>query len=213
MASSPPARRQGRLTGGNPRPNSPRARDAVGDQSQLAGCGRLCFQRLRANPPRIPLRWSGEPDVTEREIFSHITVSALLLTAIALAATPFSSAAHAFLTRSVIDTSGALYQGRRAEAPADAALVEPGFVIVASADASSGRRQNGAPAQNNSGASVSVASRYRGLTATRSSAASIPDPRVPVIDAGPKGADNVTQLFRQTKYTSADSGIPNRQLH
>lgn len=100
-----------------------------------------------------------------------------------------------------------LDQANKAGALADASLVQSGFVINATAEITSGRRQNRVQSQNQ-GMAVSIAPAYRGLTVTDSNGNQVPDSRVTVVDAGRKASDNQTPLFYQTKYATGASPIP-----
>lgn len=100
-----------------------------------------------------------------------------------------------------------LDQGNKAGAIADASLVSPGFVINATAEITSARRQNRVQSQNQA-AVVSIAPAYRNLTVTDANGNQVPDSRVKVIDAGRKASDNQTPLFLQTKYATGASPIP-----
>ena len=101
-----------------------------------------------------------------------------------------------------------LDQGNTAGAASDAALVTPGFVINATAEASPFRRQNRVNEQNNGDAGVSVAPAYRNVTATSTGGTQIQDPRVPVTFAGKNASDNRTPLYVQQKYPTTSSPIP-----
>jgi len=106
-----------------------------------------------------------------------------------------------------------LDQGNTAGAATDAALVTPGFVINASAEATPSTRQNRVNALNQNGA-VSVAPSYRGLTVTDANGNQVPDTRV--VDTSAKtstgaprnGNDNRTPWFIQTKYPTTSTPIP-----
>lgn len=92
--------------------------------------------------------------------------------------------------------------GKRAEAAADARLVPVGYVKLATASTSSGRRRNRVSEQNRTG-SVSVRPEYRNLTV-----GGIADPRVAVVDAGRNGADAQTRLWFQRKYADDAAPLP-----
>lgn len=92
--------------------------------------------------------------------------------------------------------------GKRSEAAADARLVPIGYVKLATASASSGRRRNRVAEQNRTG-NVSVRPEYRNLTVNGA-----PDPRVPVADAGRNGADAQTRLWLQRKYADDTTPLP-----
>jgi hypothetical protein len=83
-------------------------------------------------------------------------------------------------------------------AAADAERVPQAFVFAATADASSGRRQNRVFQQNNQARLVTVAPAYRTLN----------DPRVPVVNTDSLMADQVSRYSRQTKYASLTASLP-----
>src|ERR1043166_897713 len=92
--------------------------------------------------------------------------------------------------------------GKAAEAAADAELVTAGFEHFAKTSAASARSRNSIFQFNGLSALISVGPAYLGLTYE-----GVPDPRVPVVDAGINGADNLTRLRLQKKYTSLDQSI------
>ena len=92
-----------------------------------------------------------------------------------------------------------LDQGDLAGAAADAELVPVGFVYNATAAVNADRRANRVVAQNNAARAVTVAPAYRNLTV-----GGIPDPRVKATDAGRNAADQLSRLWLQGKYTTAD---------
>lgn len=92
--------------------------------------------------------------------------------------------------------------GKTAEAVADARQVSAGFQFFATMSAASPRSRNAIYQFNGDGASITVGPAYLGLTF-----AGVPDPRVPVVDAGTNGQDNLTPLRIQMKYTSLDQSI------
>jgi len=92
--------------------------------------------------------------------------------------------------------------GKTAEAVADARQVSAGFQFFATMSAASTRSRNAIYQFNGAGASITVGPAYLGLTF-----AGVPDPRVPVVDAGTNGQDNLTPLRIQMKYTSLDQSI------
>jgi len=94
-------------------------------------------------------------------------------------------------------------QGRAAEAAADAALVPDGFVFDAKYTAASARSENRVFRVNNSIGTVTIAPPFRGVTY-----AGVPDPRVPVADAGRGGSFPQIPLWVQTKYPALNSPIP-----
>ena len=93
--------------------------------------------------------------------------------------------------------------GKHAEAAADAALVPTGFVFNARYSAASGRSENRVFRVNNSSGTITVDPSYRGLTV-----GGVPDPRVPVVDAGRGGSAPQIRLFAQTKYASLAAPMP-----
>jgi hypothetical protein len=92
--------------------------------------------------------------------------------------------------------------GKTAEAVADARLVPEGFEHFAATSAASARAYNSIYQFNGVGALITVGPAYLGLTF-----AGVPDPRVPVVDAGVPGSDQATPLRLQKKYTSLDQPI------
>ncbi len=97
-----------------------------------------------------------------------------------------------------------LGKGNRTGAAEDAAQVPVGYVLNATADNNSARRNNRVFDQNNASATaVSVAEPYRTLTV-----AGAPDPRVRVTDVGRLAGDQINQLFTQTKYASLTASLP-----
>lgn len=106
-----------------------------------------------------------------------------------------------------------LDQGNKPGAASDAALVTPGFVISATAEATPSTRQNRVEVLNQGGL-VSVAPAYRGLTVADAGGNQVPDTRV--VDTSAKtsagvprnGTDNRTPWFIQTKYPTVSTPIP-----
>ncbi|MDF1501453.1 RagB/SusD family nutrient uptake outer membrane protein [Roseisolibacter sp. H3M3-2] len=95
-------------------------------------------------------------------------------------------------------------KGDRTGAATDAAAVPVGFVLNASADNNSARRNNRVFEQNNASTSgVTVAAAYRALTV-----AGAADPRVRVTNANRLSGDQVNPLFQQNKYASLTAPIP-----
>ena len=92
--------------------------------------------------------------------------------------------------------------GNTAGAVADARLVSEGFEHFATTSAASPRAYNSIYQFNGVGALITVGPAYLGLTF-----AGVPDPRVPVVDAGTTGSDQLTPLRLQQKYTSLDQPI------
>ena len=108
------------------------------------------------------------------------------------------NAAHVGRARALLD------QGKGTEARADAILVtDPAFVLNASYSAANGRRENLVWSQMFRGLYSSVDPSYRGVTW-----ATVPDPRVNVVDANAKGQDAKTPIWRQTKYPLVSTPIP-----
>lgn len=92
-----------------------------------------------------------------------------------------------------------------AGARSDAAAVPSTFVRNASYSAPPAitRRQNIVHTQQFIGFFSSVDSSFRGLTVE-----GVPDTRVTVVDAGRNGHDNITRVWRTTKYPLPNSPIP-----
>jgi hypothetical protein len=94
--------------------------------------------------------------------------------------------------------------GKLADAAADAALVQPGFVRTATFDIAPTRRNNNIFNTNNVAEEVTVEDDFRDLLTQ-----GVPDPRVPVVDAGRNAkGDHTTPLWVQTKYSGLDAPIP-----
>jgi starch-binding outer membrane protein, SusD/RagB family len=94
------------------------------------------------------------------------------------------------------------------EAAADAALVPAGFVRNAEfAEGGAPERENRIYNLTIRTAYLSVAEPYRNLT-VNGVAGDIPDPRVPVKDAGTKALDGETPLFVQQKFVTGAGGAP-----
>jgi hypothetical protein len=93
--------------------------------------------------------------------------------------------------------------GKRAEAAQDAAQVPANFVYNANTSAAANRAENRLFRFNNTNGTVTVDPSYRGLTV-----GTVPDPRVPVVDAGRGGSLPTVRLFTQQKYTALTSPIP-----
>ncbi len=97
-----------------------------------------------------------------------------------------------------------LYKGNRTGAATDAAIVPVSFVLNATADNNSGRRNNRVFAQNNaSNTGVTIATPYRTLTV-----AGAPDPRVRVTNQNRLAGDQINQLWTQNKYASLTASLP-----
>jgi hypothetical protein len=90
-----------------------------------------------------------------------------------------------------------------AEAKTDAALVPDTYVHNATYSAATGRRENLIWTQFFRGLYSSVDPSFRNLTV-----GGVPDPRVPVVDAGAVGHDRQTRVWRTTKYATISSPIP-----
>ena len=100
--------------------------------------------------------------------------------------------------------TGTAAAAKLAEARTDAAAVtDANFVLNASYSSTVTRRENLAWTQMNRGLYSTVDPSYRNLTWLGT-----PDPRVPVIDAAVNGHDNITRIWRQTKYAAIGSPIP-----
>lgn len=94
-------------------------------------------------------------------------------------------------------------QGKFAEAAADAALVPNNFTFNARYSSTVGRAENRIFRMNNTNGSMTVDSTLRGLTI-----GGVPDPRVPVTDAGRGGSQASVRLWVQNKYTALNAPIP-----
>lgn len=94
--------------------------------------------------------------------------------------------------------------GRYADAAADAAQVPLGFVKLATFSQASARRENKIFNYNNFGGNMTVSPLYRPDVMRFQG---VPDPRVPVVDAGRNGFNGVTRLWTQTKYTGKNSSM------
>lgn len=88
-------------------------------------------------------------------------------------------------------------------AATDAEQVQEGFVKTATYSSASERRENTVFLYNRRLVMVSVDPDFRNLEVQ-----GVPDPRVPVTDAGRVGHDGVTSLWFQDLYTDAGSPIP-----
>lgn len=95
------------------------------------------------------------------------------------------------------------YLGRNSEAAQDARQVPEGFSYEVEYSSSIPRRSNTVFINNNLNQSLSVDPRFRNLTVD-----GVPDPRVPVIDAGRLGNDAITPSWTQNKYPEISSSIP-----
>lgn len=90
-----------------------------------------------------------------------------------------------------------------AEAAEDAELVPEGFVWNAEYSEVQQRRENRVFNVTIRNAFLSVAPAYRNLTVD-----GVPDARVPAVDAGGAGQDDVTPQWNQLKYSSGEADIP-----
>ena len=93
--------------------------------------------------------------------------------------------------------------GKKPEAAADAALVPQGFTLNATYSGVTERRFNRIYVQNQREFYISVHPSFRNLTF-----GGVPDPRVPVTDAGRNGHDGVTRVWFEQKYKSDGDPIP-----
>ncbi|HET9984518.1 MAG TPA: RagB/SusD family nutrient uptake outer membrane protein [Longimicrobiales bacterium] len=96
-----------------------------------------------------------------------------------------------------------LDQGKLSEAATEAALVPDGFVFNATFNATPARRENRVYTQLWRDNFASVDPTFRNLTWAGQA-----DPRVTVMDAGAKGHDRSTEVFRTTKYPAITTPIP-----
>ncbi len=149
------------------------------------------------------------PKLTSAQVFA--SAEAVLTTAITAAQ---AAGDQQILNMAYVGRARArLDQGNTAGAAADAALVAPGFVINATAEATPSTRQNRVNVLNLGGL-VSVAPAYRGLTVVDANGNQVPDTRV--VDTSAKtsagaprnGTDNRTPWFIQTKYPTVSTPIP-----
>lgn len=92
--------------------------------------------------------------------------------------------------------------GNLSDAAADARRVEADFEQTVSASTIASRRENRVYQQNNQSQAVSVGVEYRNVTW-----AGVPDPRVPVVDAGRTSSDG-TPIWVQEKYTGLETPLP-----
>jgi hypothetical protein len=111
--------------------------------------------------------------------------------------TPLLNAARLGRARARIDL------GKASEAAADAKLIPAGFVFNATYDATPVRRHNDSYENINVKFHMSVDPAYRNLTV-----GGVADPRVIATDLKRQGADAVTAVWAQGKYTSLSSPIP-----
>ena len=96
-----------------------------------------------------------------------------------------------------------LNMGQGQLAVQDAAQVPEGYTRYARHTSTAGIRENRIWGVNNFAGAVSVTDEYRNLEVQ-----GVPDPRVPVQDAGANGQDGVTRLWVQQKFTGPDSWTP-----
>lgn len=94
-------------------------------------------------------------------------------------------------------------QRKFAEAAADAALVPNNFTFNARYSSTVTRAENRVYRMNNINGSMTVDSTMRGLTV-----GGVPDPRVPVTDAGRGGSQQSVRLWVQNKYPALNTPIP-----
>ena len=99
--------------------------------------------------------------------------------------------------------TGTAASTKLSEARADAVAVPDNFVLNATYSAVVPRRENLVWSQMYRGLFSTVDPSYRGVTWL-----TVADPRVPVVDAGVNGHDNITRIFRQAKYPLISSPIP-----
>ena len=96
-----------------------------------------------------------------------------------------------------------LDRGEEAAAAADATLVPADFVRNATYSAAAPRRENLIFRDNILASASSIDPAYRNLTY-----GGVADPRVPTVNTGELGADGITPLWHQRKYTDRGSPIP-----
>ncbi len=140
------------------------------------------------------------PELTTAQLLD--SAEARFTTAVAAAQTsgdPVTlSAAYVGRARARLD------KGNKAGAADDASKVPAGFVLSASADNNSARRNNRVYTENNVGNNgVTVAPAYRALTVQGA-----PDPRVRIVNANQLAGDQVNRIFRQQKYTTNTAPLP-----
>jgi hypothetical protein len=94
--------------------------------------------------------------------------------------------------------------GKKGEAAADARLVPPGFVKVATASKIDSRRYNRVYSQNNDVWAVTVGSAYLDYRHM-----GVADPRISLTNTGKESSDGYkTPIFVQNKYAGLDASIP-----
>ncbi|HEY7232910.1 MAG TPA: RagB/SusD family nutrient uptake outer membrane protein [Gemmatimonadaceae bacterium] len=141
------------------------------------------------------------PEMTRAQLFAAAQDRFTTAITAAQAATPQNTtmlnAARLGRARSLIN------QGNLTQARADAVLVPDGFVLNASYSSAVTRRENLVFTQMYRGFFSSVDASFRSVTF-----GGVADPRVTVVDAGVKGHDTQTEIFRQTKYPAINTPIP-----
>lgn len=93
--------------------------------------------------------------------------------------------------------------GKKAEAAADAQQVPEGFVMEATYSGSTERRWNRVAVDFHENFYISVDPRFRDLEVD-----GVPDPRVPVFDAGRNGHDGITPSILSSKYSTNSDPMP-----
>jgi len=93
--------------------------------------------------------------------------------------------------------------GRRSDAVADAQEVPEGFVKYATRSGGTERRWNRIAVDQHENFFIAVDPRFRDLEVD-----GVPDPRVPIVDAGRVGHDGQTQSILSTKYVVNSDPIP-----
>lgn len=93
--------------------------------------------------------------------------------------------------------------GKKAEAAADARQVPEGFVMEATYSGSTERRWNRVAVDFHENFYISVDPRFRDLEVD-----GVPDPRVPVFDAGRNGHDGITPSILSGKYSTNSDPMP-----
>lgn len=137
------------------------------------------------------------PELTPAQVFA--LAEAKFTTAINTTGVPDSVRYMALVGRA----RARINQGKKAEAAADASLVPNNFVFNARTTAAAGRAENRLFRVNNTSGTVTVDTQYRNMTV-----GNVPDPRVPVVDAGRGGSLPAVRLWSQSKYTSLTAPIP-----
>lgn len=137
------------------------------------------------------------PELTPAQVFA--LAEQRFTTAISTAGVPDDIRNFALVGRA----RARINQGKRADAAADAAIVPNNFVFNARATAAAGRAENRIVRVNNTNGTVTVDSSFRNLTV-----GGVPDPRVPVVDAGRGGSLVTVRLWSQNKYRALADPIP-----